>query len=98
MAENKSLNLGEGIEVMYGERLLVFFAPGRCTAVSLGQFLEGLGITLEECRQALAPRKGGAPADWHLHHSPGCGTNYRGCAPECPKDIYERTGEWRPLP
>jgi hypothetical protein len=25
-------------------------------------------------------------------HSPRCGTAYRGCAPECPKDAWERNG------
>lgn len=35
-----------------------------------------------------------APRDyWRFHHK-GCGTEYRGCHPDCPKDIYERTGVW----
>lgn len=36
------------------------------------------------------------PPDWHAHHSEDCGTAYRGCAPDCPKDRYERTGVWAP--
>ena len=35
------------------------------------------------------------PKDWWEYHSMDCGTKYRGCAPECPKDIYENTGEWK---
>jgi hypothetical protein len=34
------------------------------------------------------------PPTWWFYHAPGCGTAYRGCAPECPKDHYEQTGEW----
>lgn len=34
------------------------------------------------------------PKDYYVYHAKGCGTEYRGCAPDCPKDIYERTGEW----
>lgn len=34
------------------------------------------------------------PRDPHLFHSRRCGTEFRGCAPDCPKDTYERTGEW----
>ena len=29
---------------------------------------------------------------WHHHHE-YCGVNYRGCSPQCPKDIYERSNE-----
>lgn len=35
-----------------------------------------------------------APSTWWKHHSPDCGTKYRGCAPDCPKNHYEETGEW----
>jgi hypothetical protein len=35
-----------------------------------------------------------APKDWYLYHLQECGTKYRGCAPFCPKDRYERTGYW----
>lgn len=35
-----------------------------------------------------------APRDWSRFHSRRCGTEFRGCAPECPKDVYERTDEW----
>ena len=35
-----------------------------------------------------------APVDYWNYHHPDCGTRYRGCAPECPKDVFERTGEW----
>jgi hypothetical protein len=35
------------------------------------------------------------PEDWWTYHTKDCGTKYRGCSPDCPKDIYERTGEWR---
>lgn len=34
------------------------------------------------------------PADTSKFHSRDCGTKYRGCAPDCPKDTYEITGEW----
>lgn len=34
------------------------------------------------------------PNDWHMHHKKECGTKYRGCAPDCPKDVYEKTGIW----
>lgn len=32
--------------------------------------------------------------DYHLYHSDDCGTKYRGCAPDCPKDTWEHTGVW----
>jgi hypothetical protein len=35
------------------------------------------------------------PKNWWTYHTKDCGTKYRGCSPDCPKDIYERTGEWR---
>lgn len=34
------------------------------------------------------------PPNWWEFHSDDCGTAYRGCAPDCPKDRYERTGKW----
>lgn len=34
------------------------------------------------------------PENWYTYHSVDCGTRYRGCAPDCPKDIWERTGVW----
>jgi hypothetical protein len=34
------------------------------------------------------------PKDWWLYHSEDCGTKYRGCAPDCPKDIWEREKRW----
>ena len=34
------------------------------------------------------------PPDWWNYHAKGCGKTHRGCAPDCPKDIYERTGRW----
>jgi len=34
------------------------------------------------------------PDDWYRYHASGCGTRYRGCAPDCPKDTWERTGVW----
>ncbi len=41
------------------------------------------------------PRKRGeqgysGPLPWWTFHSPDCGTKYRGCAPDCPKDARER--------
>ena len=33
------------------------------------------------------------PQYWRFHHK-GCGTEYRGCHPECPKHVYELTGKW----
>jgi len=33
------------------------------------------------------------PAWWRFHHA-DCGIAYRGCSPECPKDVYEKTGKW----
>jgi len=38
--------------------------------------------------------EGRIPKEWWHYHSRECGTKYRGCAPDCPKDIYERTGRW----
>jgi len=35
------------------------------------------------------------PNDWWTYHHKDCGTKYRGCHPTlCPKDVYEKTGEW----
>lgn len=34
------------------------------------------------------------PADYSRFHSRDCGTKCRGCAPDCPKDIYENTQDW----
>lgn len=37
------------------------------------------------------------PADWATYHHKNCGTKYRGCDPyNCPKEIFESTGEWKP--
>ncbi|MFA5314119.1 MAG: HD domain-containing protein [Methanomassiliicoccales archaeon] len=37
------------------------------------------------------------PPNWYAFHHRDCGTVYRGCHPtKCPKDHYERTGEWKP--
>jgi hypothetical protein len=36
-----------------------------------------------------------APENWWCYHASGCGTQYRGCAPDCPKDKWEETGIWR---
>jgi hypothetical protein len=36
----------------------------------------------------------GLPKKWSDCHSHECGTAYRGCAPNCPKDVWERTGLW----
>ena len=42
-------------------------------------------------------KKKEAPKDWCNYHHKNCGTTFRGCDPQkCPKDHYERTGEWRP--
>lgn len=35
------------------------------------------------------------PKNWWEHHTKDCGTMYRGCSPDCPKNIYEETGKWR---
>lgn len=35
------------------------------------------------------------PENWWTYHTKDCGTMYRGCSPDCPKNIYEETGEWR---
>lgn len=34
------------------------------------------------------------PLEWWQYHHKDCGRPYRGCAPECPKDTFERTGLW----
>ena len=34
------------------------------------------------------------PENWWHYHTKDCGTKYRGCSPDCPKDIYEITGKW----
>ena len=47
---------------------------------SLGNFLKG--VVLRE------------PLPWYAIHTEECGTMYRGCSPDCPKDIWERTGVW----
>jgi len=54
-----------------------------------GQFSFMLRGLSHWCRRAA-----GVPSDWHEHHSKECGTTYRGCAPDCPKDVYEKTGVW----
>lgn len=41
-----------------------------------------------------AEKRGPAPPDWHSWHSKACGTQYRGCAPDCPSAVYEHTGKW----
>jgi D-beta-D-heptose 7-phosphate kinase/D-beta-D-heptose 1-phosphate adenosyltransferase len=30
---------------------------------------------------------------WEYHHK-NCSTMHRGCDPECPKDVFEKTGKW----
>ena len=32
--------------------------------------------------------------NWHTRHHRDCGTKFRGCSPDCPKDHYEKTGNW----
>ena len=34
------------------------------------------------------------PDNWHKWHSIRCNREFRGCAPECPKRVYEDTGLW----
>ena len=34
------------------------------------------------------------PKNWWMYHTKDCGTKYRGCSPDCPKDSYETTGKW----
>ena len=34
------------------------------------------------------------PENYYIYHHKDCGKKYRGCSPECPKDIYEKTGKW----
>lgn len=46
-------------------------------------FLRGLGYNVSD-----------NPREWWEYHHRHCGTCYRGCAPDCPKDMFERTGEW----
>jgi hypothetical protein len=29
---------------------------------------------------------------WHVNHAPECGREYRGCAPDCPKQYFEEHG------
>lgn len=39
-----------------------------------------------------------APKNWSDYHHKDCWTQYRGCHPRlCPKDQYEKTGNWRSL-
>jgi len=40
------------------------------------------------------PKTDKAPRDYWVYHSPECGTKYRGCAPDCPKEVFEKTGKW----
>jgi hypothetical protein len=35
------------------------------------------------------------PKNWWQYHTGDCGTKYRGCSPDCPKNIYEITGKWK---
>jgi hypothetical protein len=34
------------------------------------------------------------PKDWWTYHLKTCGTQYRGCDPKCPKEVWENTGKW----
>jgi hypothetical protein len=34
------------------------------------------------------------PKDWSSYHLPTCGTEYRGCDPECPKNVWETKRKW----
>jgi hypothetical protein len=34
------------------------------------------------------------PKNWWHYHVKECGTQYRGCAPHCPKNIWEEEGRW----
>jgi hypothetical protein len=47
------------------------------------EFLRGQGYNVSD-----------KPREWWEYHHRDCGTLYRGCAPGCPKDTFERTGEW----
>jgi hypothetical protein len=51
--------------------------------------------TLFPLYMIIRSRSNKPPKNWWMYHTKDCGTKYRGCSPDCPKDIYERTGEWR---
>lgn len=34
------------------------------------------------------------PKNWHEYHLSTCGTEYRGCDPKCPKNVWEEEGKW----
>ena len=43
----------------------------------------------------IRSRSNKPPENWWHYHTKDCGTKYRGCSPDCPKDIYEETGKWK---
>lgn len=45
---------------------------------------------LDRAADPLAEVEGRSPRPWWEEHSPRCGHDFRGCAPECPKDRRER--------
>lgn len=70
-------------EAAYDRRLDGSLDP--LTLLALADALEEAGCEKEELLGHLrvGPSK---------EHSPRCGTEFRGCAPECPKDRWERNG------
>ena len=62
-----------------------------CEAVVLDEIPN---IDLVDFYERLIGRKDEVLRDYYKYYSPDCGTKYRGCAPDCPKRIFEETGVW----
>lgn len=62
--------------------------------LTLGNSLAVLSLTRYCPGRWLRRRLNRPPHNWYDYHSSECGTSYRGCAPDCPKDTWERERRW----
>lgn len=74
-----------------------FFPPARVITIRPHEGIPLTEVTLDCLAFTGLGEHGAPPRDWYRHHHPGCGTEFRGCHPDCPKDRYEQTGIWKPL-
>jgi|WetSurMetagenome_2_1015567.scaffolds.fasta_scaffold127741_2 hypothetical protein len=53
----------------------------------------GISCLIEHALTKASIKEEPITANWFLKHHKDCGTAYRGCSPECPKNHYEETEE-----
>ena len=84
------LDKSQRYQLKYAMQLITFFKQ-------LAEvFLKAPGFILDVWKEVQRePEPDEPPKDYYLYHHKDCGTKYRGCSKDCPKDRYEKTGVWR---